>query len=42
MWSSSTNIIGNDEALNKLLEDWENAMQSGTCYQQPCTCGKQP
>jgi hypothetical protein len=29
MWSSSTNIIGNDEALNKLLEDWENAMQSG-------------
>ena len=29
MWSSSTNIIGNDEALNKLLQDWENAMQSG-------------
>ena len=29
MWSSSTNIIGNDEALRKLLEDWENAMQSG-------------
>ena len=29
MWSSSTIIIGNDEALRKLLEDWENAMQSG-------------
>ena len=24
----STNIIGNGEALNKLLDDWENAMQS--------------
>ena len=29
MWSSSTNTIGNGAALNKLLEDWENAMQSG-------------
>ena len=29
MWSSSTNIIGNNEALRKLLDDWENAMQSG-------------
>ena len=28
MWSSSSNIIGNGAALNKLLEDWENAMQS--------------
>jgi hypothetical protein len=29
MWSSSTNIIGNGAALHRILEDWENAMQSG-------------
>ena len=29
MWSSSTNTIGNGAALRRILEDWENAMQSG-------------
>ena len=29
MWSSSTHVIGNDEALHRLMDDWQNAMQSG-------------
>ena len=29
MWSSSTHVIGNGEALNAILQDWEDAMQSG-------------
>ena len=29
MWSSSTTIIGQGEGLHQILEDWENAMQSG-------------
>jgi hypothetical protein len=29
MWSSSTHVIGNDEGLHGILDDWQNAMQSG-------------
>jgi len=29
MWSSSTHVIGNDEALLAILDEWSNAMQSG-------------
>ena len=29
MWSSSSNIIGHGNALNQILDEWENAMQSG-------------
>ena len=29
MWSSSTHVIGNDEALHAILDEWSNAMQSG-------------
>ena len=29
MWSSSSNIIGQGNALNQILDEWENAMQSG-------------
>ena len=29
MWSSSTYIVGESHALNEILQNWENAMQSG-------------
>ena len=29
MWSSSTHVIGQSNALNEILDEWENAMQSG-------------
>ena len=29
MWSSSSYVIGQGAALNQILEEWENAMQSG-------------
>ena len=29
MWSSSTYTIGQSSALNEILQNWENAMQSG-------------
>ena len=29
MWYSSTNVIGKGNALNEILQNWENAMQSG-------------
>ena len=29
IWSSSTFVIGHGAALNEILQNWENAMQSG-------------
>jgi hypothetical protein len=29
MWSSSTHVIGNGDALRAIIQDWEDAMQSG-------------